>query len=155
MLLKKLWLAATPFLFTPIILSTAGCSDTGRSDLELGDCIDANLDSGKVENIKPADCEDPHFGQVVGILDVTGGPYPGSDRLTEETASQCKEAAEEFAQIELLASAYDLATLVPSESSWESGDHDVLCVLHHSLGNELEGSLHRPSSPQSQDADGP
>ncbi len=122
-------------------LLLAGCSSADREELELGTCINGDISSGTLQGIDQVDCDSPHFGQVVGMLTVPGGPYPGTDTLTDEAEQPCKTALAEYAGIELSTSVLDLVPLLPSESAWEDGDRTVLCLVYHSLGEDLEGSV--------------
>ncbi len=108
-----------------VLLGLSGCSAPSTS-LELGDCL--RDPSAGSRSIHVVDCEAPHRGQVVGLYEPIGGPYPGIDLLSAEAELPCEEAFEEFIGTSPLTSVFDLFPLIPSEQAWEEGDTLVACI---------------------------
>lgn len=120
---------ALPFA---LALATGGCGLVSRGSsettdsLSTGDCLVSLTARGSSARV--IDCSMPHRGQVVGVYDAVSGPYPGADQLASEAREYCEDAFEEFVGSNALTSVLDLFPLLPTESSWDEGDHSVVCV---------------------------
>lgn len=103
----------------------AGCGSEPAT-LTVGDCLVSPTEgSGRAHVVA---CAEPHRGQVVGMYEPVGGPYPGADVLTEESEAPCEQAFTTFVGSDPLTSVLDLFPLLPTEEAWESGDRTVVCV---------------------------
>lgn len=109
-----------------------GCALFGSSgaepirELTVGDCLYAPSAHG--DSAKVVDCEHPHSGQVVGVYQPEGGPYPGADILASEAQAYCAEAFARFVGSDPLTSVLDLFPLLPTQGGWDEGDTSVVCV---------------------------
>ncbi len=120
------------------LAALAGCSDSTLDPVE-GTCLrDPSPNSTSVQVVP---CEDAHTAQVVGVFEAVSGPYPGVDVLSSESSGFCAQAFETFVGSDPTTSVLDLYPLVPSESSWESGDTSVLCVASTFAGQEVNSSF--------------
>ena len=110
-------------LLTPLVVG--GCSTTAET-LDVGDCL--RDPSTGTSGVHVVDCTVPHRGQVVGLYEPVGGPYPGVDQLTKEAEVPCQDAFQEFVGSDPLTSVFTLFPLLPTEGAWASGDTTVACI---------------------------
>ncbi len=117
---------------TALALMLSGCGPVGHSNAETtqslntGDCLVSPTAKGNSARV--VDCSVPHRAQVVGVYEATPGPYPGANQLASEAREYCEDAFEDFVGSSPLTSVLDLFPLLPAESSWDEGDHSVVCV---------------------------
>jgi len=62
-------------------------------DLSVGDCI-VYPDAEEVTGIRRADCSETHDGEVIDLLEMADGDYPGDDGIAEYADANCPEEAE-------------------------------------------------------------
>ena len=98
-------------------------------DLKVGDCL---IDSSAttVSDVPTVDCGAPHDLEVFYEFDLTGsGDYPGSGSVQQTAEAGCEPSFETFVGLAYDASSLDFTEYVPTETSWNSGDRTVTCVL--------------------------
>lgn len=85
-------------------------------DLNEGDCI--NYPTGTagevLSGVKRLDCADPHDAEVIGLLDMPDGDFPGEDEATDYALANCPAEFDNF--------------LGPTEESWSQGDREIVCL---------------------------
>ncbi|MFC9287487.1 DUF4190 domain-containing protein [Streptomyces sp. NPDC057052] len=119
----------------------------GNSSLSLvkGDCFDVPGDSigGDVYDVDTVDCVGEHEGEVFGTVPLTGGSYPGDDRVADEAEDGCHTLEAEYAMDTwALTEEIDVYHLTPTRESWEWGDRQIVCVFAHTdERSPLTGSL--------------
>ncbi|MGA1836241.1 septum formation family protein [Herbiconiux sp. 11R-BC] len=124
---------------------TDGGTLTDAASLQIGDCI---LDQGgaSITQVPVVDCAVPHDYEVyanVQVPDTNDGSYPGDDKMDAAADKSCYDAFAAFVGAPYESSALDYTYLMPSESSWSSGDRLVTCGIGDPSGQvtgTLEGS---------------
>lgn len=128
--------SARPALLTAALLcaagALAGCSTTPASSLELGACYqgDRTDDSGAVTRVGTVDCSAEHTSEVVGVIDLPAGDFPGRDALIRRASDDCPSEFEEYTGRPYAEAGETLTPLLPDEQGWEAGDHRILCIAH-------------------------
>lgn len=137
-MVRKFWL---PLAALAAVTSVGGCSATLEQP-EVGMCF--NLGANKTLNeqgVKPIPCDEPHQCEVVGIYQAVGGPYPSAETLTREAHDFCVARFEYYVGFSAAESVFDLSAMVPTESAWENGDTDILCLAQLPDGSMLTRSV--------------
>lgn len=114
--------------------------DLGVDRFQVGDCFDDPTDASDITEVDAVPCAQAHDNQVFHLFDVPGGDFPGQAELQSMAEEGCMEAFEGFVGVAFEASPLGAAPIVPSEDSWEDGDHEVVCALFDGAGEQLTGS---------------
>jgi len=105
--------------------------------LSLGDCVMTNEGTQTLDIVT---CDAPHLGEVVGVLEypaAAGAPYPTNDEWYDVFTYDCETAFAEYTgAYPLGAHDYWYTGFGPTESSWATGDRQIICLLFH-VENEL------------------
>lgn len=118
-------------------LSLTGCTSS-QSTLDVGSCIDSP------QKISPVPCSQPHYGEIIGLVVVPGGDYPGPQMLASEAGAECRQIFADVIGTPTEQSIYDLFPLVPSETSWnDDDDRTVFCAVRSSTGELLTESVNQ------------
>lgn len=128
-------------LVTAVALS--GCSEGNVFELAVGDCFDdtAELGGGEVSDVPVVPCDEPHDNEVFHTFEVPDGEFPGEEALVALAEETCVPAFEEWVGIEYASSSLDMFPITPTESSWSTGDREVVCALYDLEQEQLEGSM--------------
>ena len=106
-----------------LAIACGGGGDDGVSDLdtlEAGDCLIYRA-TGDVREVY---CADPHHAEVLGVVLMEDGPYPGDDAINSFAIANCPDGVDTF--------------IYPTERSWGAGDRQISC---------LEEDVGTPASP--------
>jgi hypothetical protein len=122
--------------------STSG-QVTGQSKvfidkLKAGDCFSGGK-KDQIDLVTAIPCTSPHESQVVAIIQLPDGPYPGEDAVTSEAEQGCTDKADPL----LKDSAFDdLAPsyVYPDADTWR-GDRSVLCLVEAPTGTTTGSAL--------------
>ncbi|MBB0245739.1 hypothetical protein FNQ90_16915, partial [Streptomyces alkaliphilus] len=141
-------------------------SGTDLTDLTVGTCFlspspeDISAD-GEVDTVETVPCAEPHYAEVVALLDagreVEG--YPGDEWWETTAYERCAAGARRYA-IDPWTGGTTLEYYHPSRAGWAAGDRTVTCVLS-TPGGGATGSLrgfrlnHTPAQLAYLDAVGP
>jgi hypothetical protein len=125
-----------------------GAEDISVADLEVGTCFDdpafAAQDTSTVTETTEVQCFDPHDAEVFAVVRYTQGPadeYPGEEAVQEYANDQCFDRFEDFVGTPYVESQLDIATLWPTEDSWDDGDREATCAVFHVEHDKLEGTM--------------
>lgn len=89
-----------------------------------------------------ADCGAPHDAEVIGTFRITpAASFPGETGLFNASASQCPPLFAAYVGIDFTASKLDMVPVVPTQSSWTTGDNELACVAVAADGSKLTGSV--------------
>ena len=147
--MKRLTAAASIVAITALL---AGCTMTSESapetptptptetttpltDIAAGDCYDL-AGPGRVVIV---DCADPHSFEVFASLLLDAPQYP-ADTLAATATGRCRAAFSAFIGLEYDSSELALHYVAPSETTWDQGDREVLCIVTDPAGR-TRGSL--------------
>jgi hypothetical protein len=112
--------------------------DESVFEVSVGDCISDSA-TGQVSDLPIVPCDQTHVGEVYHTYDVPGDAFPGD--FSQVTTEQCEGPAfQEYVGLAYDQSAFGYTTLEPTSQSWESGDHELVCILQDPAGNTT-GSL--------------
>lgn len=79
-------------------------------------------------------CTDPHDGEVYGVIDLGGGPWPGTKAVNQRATQRCLDAASSFIGIPAERSELEMIWYEPVEQGWNAGDHTVICIVFDPRG---------------------
>jgi hypothetical protein len=111
-------------------------------DLAVGDCFDTGDLSG-VTDVTVVDCAAPHAYEVFGVNAVPGdasATFPGNDALSATADGACRTAFRAYVGVDFNASEWYGTFLNPSESTWATGDREIVCVLHTQAKTAVTGT---------------
>jgi hypothetical protein len=98
--------------------------------IKVGDCLNDADVTDEVTTVPFVECSQPHDSEVFARTEITGDVFPGDDALETQLAAFCRgDAFTQFIGIEYADTMYDTSGYYPSESSWESGDRELLCTV--------------------------
>ncbi|WP_328879536.1 DUF4190 domain-containing protein [Streptomyces sp. NBC_00299] len=141
-----------------LMLSTGAASDfwdgfTGAASgegtafaLATGDCFNSSTGTleGETYDVDEVPCTEEHDAEVVGVVKVPDGSFPGDDELAEVADDQCYEQAGRYAlDAWAVPDGVDVYYLVPTRQSWRFGDRAITCMFGSTDGKPLAESLRR------------
>lgn len=106
--------------------------------LVAGDCFSGGQ-TDSVEIVTRIPCASPHESQVVTVIELPDGAYPGEDKVTEQAETDCTDKADPL----LTTSAYadlDPSYIYPDADTWR-GDRTVLCLVEVPSGTTTGSAL--------------
>jgi hypothetical protein len=106
--------------------------------LKAGDCFSGGK-KDQIDLVTAIPCSKPHESQVVAIIQLPDGPYPGESAVTSEAEKGCTDQADPL----LTDEAYnDLAPsyIYPDADTWR-GDRSVLCLVEAPSGTTTGSAL--------------
>jgi hypothetical protein len=116
-----------------------GCGSAGNSSLKVGDCVNFEPSDEGPRTIK-VDCAQPHDQEVFLTFDLPSGPFPGYFEIGDAQQDECGPAFEEFVGVPWEQSVYTFDFAGPTEQTWATGDHTIVCSLEDASGGKLTGS---------------
>lgn len=124
--------------------ASASVASTQKSafDLEVGDCFDTDDLSG-VSDVTVVDCAASHTYEVFGLTSVPGdatASFPGTDALNTTADAACRPDFVDYVGVDFNDSEWSGTFLNPSESTWGTGDREIVCVLHTQDRTAVTGS---------------
>jgi hypothetical protein len=117
---------------------SSGVSTEGRSVasyFKTGDCFKALPTTGADVTLVP--CSEVHAAEVVAVLMLPDGDFPGT-AVIDEYRSKCKQELLEYAP-DAVQEHVGLLKRFPDERSWKMGDRSVTCIA--TLNPPRTGSL--------------
>ncbi|WP_432565681.1 DUF4190 domain-containing protein [Kineococcus sp. SYSU DK003] len=136
--------AAAVLLVVGVASGTLPALRTGTvaiDDLASGDCFDTGEDQGLTGTVQRTACADRHDGEVLEVIDLGGGAYPGEDSLVGLAEDQCAaDAGDAVEAAGLDPDDFEYGYFYPLEQNWAEGSHLVQCTIH-GWGGELSGSV--------------
>jgi Domain of unknown function (DUF4190)/Septum formation len=97
--------------------------------LQVGDCIATMpADNARVTTMPKVSCTTPHEGEVYDQIRVTEASFPGQPTLESEYQSRCRSSLMSYAPSAADSSDVGIYLLYPSQSTWDQGDRDVVCI---------------------------
>ena len=129
-------------------LALAGCasgtpaatptpSATAAATVTVGSCFD-QPSHAKAPTV--VDCAKPHENEAYYSITVEGDSFPGDDLIKSQAATGCETAFSGFVGIDYADTALSISFFYPTESSWSTGDREILCVVYDPAG-KTTGSL--------------
>lgn len=129
-------------LIVAILVLGSSDDEFAITDARPGDCIDLATQSGNnIETYTPRECDEDHELEVVGIVTVPDGPYPGQQELNDLADERCRSLFAGYVGIEFDDSELAMQPLLPTSEAWDEGDHEIACVVQTDTGRPLTGSV--------------
>lgn len=156
------WLALLRFAWIPIVIAVVaagfffaarrdeggqivGAGDLEVTELRAGDCFDLKGPTEEdVADVDAKPCTEPHEFEMFFVGDLPQGDYP-ADSISAFLETECVRAFDAYVGLAYAQSALDIRALIPSESSWDAGDHAVKCMVSDPIDEELTSSMRNAS----------
>jgi hypothetical protein len=119
--------------------NVTSAGDVQATDLRIGDCLE-KAPLGNTVTVRVVPCRQPHAAEVYAQFKLEGGGYPGDVQVDRFGAGGCRARVAGYAG-RTAAQDYDLYYLLPTATTWRTGDRDVTCLLGGSDGGSLTGTL--------------
>jgi len=108
-----------------------GAKTVSIQDLKAGNCISEMVNGTEqggsdATGAKLVDCSTPHQYEVTG---------------TDEVTAVCNPVLEKYVGSSSKAKKYRVAALTPSQSSWDQGDHSLVCFAQNRDNTPLNNSI--------------
>ena len=113
--------------------------------LAVGDCLNDLDASGEVSAVPKVDCSEPHDSEIYKSVIMSDGDFPGEEAISAASEEGCLAEFETFVGAPYETSLVDFNYYQPTESTWASGDREILCIAmeYDTEGNPVKttGSL--------------
>ena len=122
-----------------------GAKTVSIQDLKTGNCISEMVNGTEqggtdATGAKLVDCSTPHQYEVTGTGQSTASTYAEASTSDEVTAV-CNPVLEKYVGSSSKAKKYRAAALTPSQSSWDQGDHSLVCFAQNRDNTPLNNSI--------------
>ncbi len=122
-----------------------GAKTVDIHDLKTGNCISEMVngtEQGGTEatGAKLVDCSTPHQYEVTGTGQSTASTYAEANTSDEVTAV-CGPLLDSYVGSPSKAKKYQAVALTPSQSSWDQGDHSLVCFAQNRDNTPLNNSI--------------
>jgi Septum formation len=109
-------------------------------ELAVGDCFD---DPAKdtVASILVVPCDEPHQIEVVGLVQLADGDYPGRAGAEYEGRARCDDALQAYVDGAGPPASIALDSFVPTPASWADGDRIVQCLAFRPDKSSMDSTL--------------
>ena len=107
------------------------------------DCVVGSLAAEDLAeaDFRIVDCTSEHDGEVVGILEMPAGDYPGVPAIEASAETTCLAAFESFVGVPFDLSRLEMSYTYPSEETWREADRQLACIVYAPGGERLTGSV--------------
>jgi hypothetical protein len=114
------------------------------AEVEVGSCL-ASLPSDGGDPLDVVACEEQHLGEVVAVVELEEGEYPGEVAVLTQARERCTSAFADYVGAPVDDSGLGLLPVVPRENDWRvDGDRTVVCLAE---GPALVGSVRGAAAP--------
>ena len=115
------------------------------SDLKTGNCVTEMVTGTKhgetgTTGAKVVDCSTPHQYEVIGTGQSTASSSTEAN-TPEEISTVCTPVLESYVGSSSTAEKYQVAALTPVQSSWDQGDHSLVCFAQNRDNTPLNNSI--------------
>ena len=117
--------------------------DVTADELEVGQCVELDVDATEVTSLPLVDCDEDHQGEVFHVTTVEGGDtFPGDETIAARGQEACAgDAFEDYVGAPYLRSELEIYTVYPSAFTWERGDREIVCLAIRPDGGDLTGTV--------------
>lgn len=128
------WGSAMHSAMTPTRSPNGTITAKGKLDssaLQVGDCVKLPItEGGSITLLDVVPCGDLHNAQVVNIVDLGAGSYPGDDQVSQLSRDACQAKVTEFVKANAeIRPGLRVFTLFSSETMWKQGEHRSQCLV--------------------------
>jgi hypothetical protein len=126
------WLPVSPF-------GATGATDI--DGLHPGDCFDDGEDAGASGTVDRTDCSTVHDGEVLEVVHLPEGAYPGASELELYAEDRCADdAADAVDAAGLDPEDFEYGYYYPLAENWADGSRLLQCTIH-GWEADLQGSV--------------
>ena len=119
-----LWATVDDYSGSPEPVSSYSTDPTTTvDDLAVGDCFD----DGNAEGVVRLPCTVAHDGEIIGIVTLREGPYPGDNGVDKAADRACTHDFTKYVGKSVDDSELDLYYWPPNEDLWNDDDRVVVC----------------------------
>jgi Septum formation len=119
-----LWATVDDYSGSPEPVSSYSTDPTTTvDDLAVGDCFD----DGNAEGVVRLPCTVAHDGEIIGIVTLPEGPYPGDNGVDKAADRACTHDFTKYVGKSVDDSELDLYYWPPNEDRWNDDDRVVVC----------------------------
>lgn len=110
-----------------VVLMTASDDKTTVADVTVGDCLAQVPDRNRVTMLEAVSCGQAHHGEVIAVLTMPDGDFPGGEAVVDYQR-RCHPELAGYAPAAANDPAIGMFALAPTEESWAQGDRRVTCI---------------------------
>jgi hypothetical protein len=118
-----------------------GNDETDVFTLQVGDCLNDGEIGETVTAVPTVPCDEPHDSEIYASFILGDTDFPGIDTILEEADAACLADYAEFVGVDYLESRFDFSYYHPTESSWQGGDREILCLIYDPAGELITDTL--------------
>ena len=118
--------SAGPSLATSAV-TVPGSVPVEPRDLQVGQCAEFPVISGRIRTLSVLPCTSQHNAQVYWIVASTDATFPGDDQMKTEGLNLCHAQIAPFLGVSETPLHY--VELSPIQSQWTAGNHLIDCLL--------------------------
>jgi hypothetical protein len=120
-----------------------GCGVQSAFDLEVGQCFDSPTEETEVSAVSSKSCDEEHDQEVFAVFDYPSPPedFPGDGAVGGVAEERCANEFLAFVGVDVDSSELAYYYLVPSASTWEEGDREIVCTVIAEDAEKLTGSM--------------
>jgi putative regulator of septum formation len=108
---------------------TIGSVSVTAPEVKVGDCFTELPDAAQgVPVPRSISCQESHAGEVVAVLTMPDGDFPGQPAIDAYAEDKCVAALADYSPPAMLDDSIQLFGRYPTVESWAQGDRGVLCV---------------------------
>jgi hypothetical protein len=123
--------------------SLTGCQ-TDAAALKVGDCVSyqsgTDADGNNTLETVVVDCAQPHDGEIFNSFAMPGATFPGYFAIGDAQQDECQSAFTDYVGVDWEHSTYTIDYAGPTEQTWATGDHQIVCTLRDAADGKLTGS---------------
>jgi Septum formation len=114
----------------------AGAEEVDVFDLGVGDCLTDYRATEGIVSVPTVLCSEPHSGEIYAVVPLPEGDgnYPGVEAISAQAEEICIAEFERFVGLSFEESVLEFSFLAPEETEWDTGDREVLCMVHDPAG---------------------
>jgi hypothetical protein len=120
---------------------TSACSGN-VDDLAVGQCWnDASQVQTEISDVATVECSEPHDNEVAFVGTLDGDDYPGDAEIVQQAQERCATEVANYVDADLDALGLLPYPLYPSEDSWNSGSHKLICSVYQASLEKITGPV--------------
>jgi hypothetical protein len=123
---------------SPAVDADAQRVSTTVDDLAVGECFD---DGNAEDEVIRQPCTVAHDGEIIGVVTLPGGPYPGDNGVDKAADRACTHDFTKYVGKSFDDSELDLYYWTPTEHLWNDDDRLVVCAAYGPSRDKLTGTI--------------
>jgi hypothetical protein len=119
----------------------SGDAEIDILDVRVGDCLVTGGTSKVTRTVPIVDCSLEHDSEAYASVIIDRATFPGADAVSTQAVAECTARFATFVGLAYEESSLDFAYYYPTQSSWERGDREILCLVIDPGAGSVSGSL--------------